>query len=199
MTMKKAAVVALSFACLTAAASAAMEDQDWPQDNHHRFGHSWLDKETQSVRLDYVFADDVGSESANGVEIAFGTALYDLDDVAVYFNYLGNSDMESQQLGLSVQEHFPIPNWTVALIPYVGAGAGYGWLDIDGPDAAGNDPDKSGFVARVEGGALFKVCDYFAFNAGARLDYSANDIFLEEDGGTEDTQWEFVLGARFYY
>ena len=127
------------------------------------------------------------------------TALYALDDVAVYFMHMGNDDMEAQQLGLSIQQHFPIPNWEVPLVPYLGAATGYGWLDIDGPNAAGADTDKGGWVARLEAGAIFRLTECFALHAGARLNFSTHGVFLEDDGGTEDTQWNFAVGARYYY
>lgn len=179
--MKKALTFLLSFACLATVSQA-----------------EWIGEGTQSLRLDYVYADDVGTESADGVEIAFGTAMYELDDVAVYFLHQENSDMEAQQLGISIQEHFPITGWSIDLIPYAGAGAGYGWSDFDGYGGSA-DVDNGGFVCRVELGAILKVCDVFAFNAGARLNLSTHDIFLDGDESAEDTQWTFAFGGRFYY
>lgn len=179
--MKKAVIVALSCACLAGTGYA-----------------EWLVEGQQSLRLDYVYADDSGSESANGVEIGFGTALYELDDVAVYFMHLENDDMEAQQLGVSVQQHFPWPSG-IPIIPYAGAAMGYGWLDVDGSGVVADDPDKGGFLARVEMGLLYKFCDYSALNAGVRLNFSTHDIFLDDDGSTEDTMWTFVLGGRIYY
>ena len=180
--MKKAVIVALSFACLAGTGYA-----------------EWLAEGQQSLRLDYVYADDSGSEGAHGAEIGFGTALYDLDDVAVYYMYMENDDMDAQQLGLSVQQHIPCPTGNIPLVPYVGAAMGYGWLDTVGSGVAGADLDKGGWLARLELGAVYQLCDYFALNAGARFNYSTHDIFLNESGGTDDTMWTFVLGGRFYY
>lgn len=179
--MKKGLVIAISLACFATA------------------GHAeWTAWENQSVRLDYVYAEDVGSEDAHGVEIAFGTELYEMDDVAVYFLYQDNDDMDAQQLGLSIQEHFPITSWTIGLEPYVGAGVGYGWLDVnDGREYI--DADGGALVGRVEAGAVLRVCNFFAFNAGARYNVAANDIFLNGHGGAQSSQWTFVLGGRFYY
>ena len=178
--MKKVAVMMLSFACLAA----------------NGFGE-WLEKDQNTIRVEYIYADDVGTESANGVEVAFGKALYPLDDFAVFVAHLENDDMETQRLGFSVQENFPIP-WGIPLIPYAGAGIGYGWLDVDGGGPNGDDVDKSGLLLRAEAGALLKLCDNFALSAGARLNFSSKEIFLD-DRDREDTRWDFSFGARFYY
>ena len=153
-TMKKVAVFMLSFACFATCGFA-----------------EWLEKNQQTIRLEYVVADDVGSETAHGAEVAFGKALYALDDVAIFATHLENSDMEAQRLGVSFQENFPISGWDVPLIPYAGVGIGYGWLDVDNGSADGSDKDRSGFLLRVEAGALVKLCDSFAISAGARFYY----------------------------
>ena len=180
--MKRVAVIMLSFACLAI----------------NGFGE-WLEKDQQTIRMEYIYADDVGTESANGVEVAFGRALYPLDDLAFFVAHVENDDMETQRIGLSVQENFPIPLWGIPLIPYAGAGIGYGWLDVDDKGRTGHDTDRGGLLLRAEAGALLKFCDYFAVSAGARLNFSPKEIFLDGDGDREDTSWDFAFGARFYY
>ena len=178
--MKRVAVIMLSFACLAI----------------NGFGE-WLEKDQQTIRMEYIYADDVGTESANGIEVAFGKALIPLDDLAIFFAHLENDDMETQRIGLSLQENFPI-SWGIPLVPYAGAGIGYGWIDVDGTGPDAPDIDKSGLLLRAEAGALLRLCDYFAISAGARLNFSSKEIFLDKKD-LEDTSWDFAFGARFYY
>jgi hypothetical protein len=156
-----------------------------------------LAKDTRSVRVDYLYDDEALGDSAHGAELGFGVALYDLDDVAIFVSHVENGDMEMQTLGLSIEENWPIAGLH-GLMPWAGAGAGYGWLDVSGDGIGANDVDKGGWFARVEGGLKLVMCDYFAFNASARLHYSTHEIYAAEDE-LEDTNWDFALGVRFYY
>lgn len=156
-----------------------------------------LDEGTQSVRVDYLYDDEAFSDSAHGAEVGFGLSLYDLDDLGIFVSHMENSDMEAQALGLSVEQHWPVKDLR-GLVPWAGAGAGYGWLDIDGKGPDAIDVDKGGFFARVEGGLKLMLTDCFALNASARLHYSTREIYAAKDE-TEDTNWDFALGVRFYY
>ena len=153
-----------------------------------------LDKDTKSVHVDYIWTDDAFDESARGAEIAFGVSCYDLDDLAIFASHVENGKMEMQQLGLSIEELFPIPDMPIGLVPFAGAGIGYGWLDVSGT----GDLDKSGWLGRAEAGVKLFFNENFALNASARYTLSTHDIFPDERD-TEDTNWDFALGLRFYY
>ena len=158
----------------------------------------FLVKDSQTVRLDYIFDDDLGPDDGSGFEIGFGTAVYELDDLAVAYTYIDADDVEHQQLVLSAQEYFPIRQ--IPIIPFVGVAAGYGWTDVSSNVDGPVDFDRGSFVLRLEGGAAIKLCDWFSLFASARLNFAATDIF--PDGSLtdlEDTNWNFAFGGRFYY
>lgn len=156
-----------------------------------------LGKDTKSIHIDYMWTDDAFDESARGAEVAFGVSLYEMDDAAIYVSHIENGDIEMQQLGLSIEEIFPIPDMPIPLVPFAGAGLGYGWLDVDGDEATG-DFDRGAMVVRAELGVKYFFSDHFALNAGARFSYAVRDIFPDERD-LEDTNWDFALGVRFYY
>jgi len=166
----------LSMVMMTAAASA-----------------EFLLKDSQSVRLDYVFDDDLGPDDGHGFEIGFGTAVFELDDLAIAYTYIDADAVDHQQLVLSAHEYYPIRDFPV--VPFVGAAIGYGWTDISGTES---DPDA--LVMRLEGGAAIRLCDYFSLFASARFNYATSDIFPDDSlTNLRDTNWNFAFGARFYY
>jgi len=181
-TMNKAALVVLG--ALVGAGSVSAD---------------WMDAGTKSVRAEYVWDDEAGTEDANGFEIGFGAACYDLDDIALVLTHVKNGDMERQFLGVSVQENFPIKPLPIPLIPFAGAAAGFAWVDIDNSGVPGGpDRDESSFTARLELGALYLFCDWFALSGSARLSYSNEDVYLDDSNlDLEDTNWDLRSAPAF--
>ncbi len=178
--MKKAALIVIGTVFMAAGVNAGL-----------------LEKDTKSVRVDYVWTDDAFDESARGAEVGFGVSCYDMDDLAIYVSHVENGKIEMQQLGLSVEELFPIPDMPIGLVPFAGAAIGYGWLDVDG-DGDEGDFDRGSMLARAEFGAKLFFSENFALNASARFYVATRDIFPDERD-LEDTNWDFALGLRFYY
>ncbi|HEY7764602.1 MAG TPA: porin family protein [Aestuariivirgaceae bacterium] len=69
--------------------------------------------------------------------------------------------------------------------PYVGVGAGWGWIDGDGGD-------DSGFTYSLMGGATFNITDNLALDAGYRF----RDIILD---GPDFTDHSISAGALFKF
>lgn len=167
----------------------------------------FLEAGTRSIRVDYVWEDDVGLGDSDwdGVEIGFGAACYELDDLAIVYAHLENDDFESDRLLLSAQEHFPMTWLPEQIIPFFGAGVGVGWLDQDGRGTPVDDNDKSALMVRGEAGVRILFCDYFGLNISGRMNYAAENIF--PDGASsvsvkddlEDTSYDFAFGVRFFY
>ena len=166
----------------------------------------FLAKGTQSIRLDYLWQDDAGQGDSDwdGVEVGVGTAVYELDDLAAVYGHMENDDFETDRLLLSAEEHYPMSWMPEQLVPFLGAGIGYGWLDIDGKGTPADDLDRSGWMARGEAGLRILFCDYFGLNLSARLNYSTHEIFPDGSsapggGELEDTSYDFAFGVRFFY
>ena len=160
----------------------------------------WLDEGTRSIRTEYVWDDDAGTEDAHGFEIGFGSALYELDDVSVLLTYLENSDVERQFLALSMEENWPIRALEAPLVPFVGVAAGYTWTDIDNSAVPGGGEDEEGgFTVRLELGVKYVFCQWFALSGSGRYSYCTSDIFPDDDLDVNHTNWDFAIGARFYY
>jgi hypothetical protein len=168
----------------------------------------FLDKGTRTIRADYVIQQDAGQGSSDmdGVEIGFGAVCYELDDLAVVYAHLENSDFESDRWLISAQEHYRWGFMPEQLLPFLGFGAGYGWLDVDGgTGSSADDLDRSGFMMRGEGGMRFLFCEWFGLNLAARYNFSNENIFPDETGPNpvkddfEDTSWDFAFGIRIMY
>jgi hypothetical protein len=157
----------------------------------------YLDKDTQSVRLDYVYDDEAGRESASGLELGFGSALYQLDDVAAYFQYFDNDSMQAQRLGVSVEEYWGIPN--LPLHPFGGVAFGWGWMDPTDPQIPGDAPEISSFYMGFEGGLNVTILDWIGVSGSAEYLWSDKNLFLKDDLTRDDGSWNFKLGVRFYY
>lgn len=157
----------------------------------------FMEKDNQTVRLDYIYHDDALGSSANGIEIGFGTALYDLEDAGIFFSHIENDSVEMQALGLSIEKYWPIGGLG-GLMPTAAAGTGYGWTDVGADGDNTVDIDRGGWFARLDLGLKLKVCEWFAFNATARLHYSTHEIYPDADE-MEDTAWNFAFGGRFFY
>ena len=158
----------------------------------------FLDKETQSVRADYVYDDEAGKDSAHGLELGVGSSLYEMDDVAVYFQYFDNDSMQAQRLGVSFEEYWEIPN--LPLRPFGGVALGWGWMDPTDPQMAGDAPESSSFYLGFEGGLNLELTSWFALSGSAEYLWADRGIFLNEDLTRDDgSDWNFKLGVRFYY
>lgn len=77
-------------------------------------------------------------------------------------------------------------------MPYVGI-SGL-WFGTD----PGEGDSQDSLVARGSAGVKYFVTDVVAIFGSANFDWSPDDLFLDEDLETNDTQFLFELGVRFY-
>lgn len=163
------------------------------------FEGEFLAKGQNSVRAEAAFMPDAGpDDTALGVEIGFGAALYALDDVAVFYTGQQNDFVEMQRVGLSIQEHYPLQFTNDMLAPFLGVAGGWAWLD-DTEDLFGleDNPDNS-FFGRLELGALFRAHERMALAASARWNLALDDVFVD-DNGLQDSAWDYAIGIRYYW
>jgi len=162
------------------------------------YSHAWLEEDTRSVSVDYIYDDDLGDDDGDGVEIGFGAALYELDDVSLKFAHIESSEVERQFMGLSFEENWPIPRLP-QFAPFGAFAIGYGWTDVSSR-SDGVDYDKSGMVLRPELGLKWVFCDWFAASTSFRYNFSNKKIYPDgKNFDFEDTNWEWAIGLRFYY
>jgi len=77
------------------------------------------------------------------------------------------------------------------LIPYVGIGGGYSYVDY------GDDDDDS-FVITGSVGCKYFMTETWAIDGSLFLRYATEDIYYN-DGDMEDTDYGITLGIRTYF
>jgi hypothetical protein len=84
------------------------------------------------------------------------------------------------------------------LIPFLGAGAGWAWLDdVEGLLGVDDNPENT-FFGRVELGALFRAHERVSLAASARFNLAIDDVFVD-DNSKKDSAWDYAVGIRFYW
>lgn len=153
-------------------------------------------KGTHSARVEALIDEDYVDGSSVGWEIGYGVYCDDNYELALLLMLEDEASIEQQSLGMSIEHNFPF-GWE--LVPFLGATAGYHWLDTD---ESVHDPerfkDKGAFFARAEAGVKYFLMDWFALAATAEYSISSANVFVD-DSDAEDSNIEFGIGARFYF
>jgi len=132
--------------------------------------------------------DGGSDDSALDVGVGAGVMWNDVLRSDVKLDWSGNYDTTISDLDattLTGNTYIDIP-LDLTFTPYVGAGAGWGWIDGD------NGNDDSGFTWNVMAGATFSLTDSLALDAGYRF----RDIVIDGDDFTDHT---ISAGALFKF
>ncbi len=132
--------------------------------------------------------DGGSDDDALDVGVGAGVMWNDVLRSDVRLDWSGNYDTTVSDLDattLTGNTYIDIP-LDLTFAPYVGAGAGWGWVDGD------NGNDDSGFTWNVMAGATFSLTDSFALDAGYRF----RDIMIDGDDFTDHT---ISAGALFKF
>ena len=156
----------------------------------------YFEKGTHSARVEALIDEDYVDGSSVGWEIGYGVHCDENYELALLLMLEDDVSIEQQSLGISIEQNFPF-GWQ--LVPFLGATAGYHWLDTDETE---HDPDrfkdKSAFFVRAEAGAKFFLADWVALSASAEYSVSSARVFVD-DSDAEDSNIEFGIGARLYF
>jgi opacity protein-like surface antigen len=151
----------------------------------------FLENGTKIVRTDATYDPDFGPDGAWGTEIGVGSTVFPLDDLGIVGGYRSESDTTLLSLGVYAEEHYVT---STPLIPFIGAGAGYAWLNAD----TGDGDDDRAFTLRFEGGVKVLLSEGLALSATAVFSWADTDIFPTRTDRRE-TDLNYNLGLRFYY
>ena len=156
------------------------------------YGDDFLAKDSQVARANVLIDPDgtADGSASVGYEVSFGTAVYALDEAALFVGWADDTDSDRTEFGLRIAEHWPIED--TPLVPYAAAGAGYGWADLDGEE------DVESILWRLELGSLYSINETWALSGSLEFTWSDEEIFQEDDG-VNDKNFQIGLGARYFF
>jgi opacity protein-like surface antigen len=176
-------IASISAGLLGSAAVAADTDPTLPEESDA--GAFYLRGDIGWSFLEWGGGSD---DDALSVGAGAGVLWNDVLRSDVRLDWSGNYDTTISDLDattLTGNTYIDIP-LDLSFTPYVGAGAGWGWVDGD------NGTDDSGFTWNVMAGATFTLTDNLALDAGYRF----RDIIIEGDDFTDHT---ISAGALFKF
>jgi opacity protein-like surface antigen len=152
---------------------------------------TFLGEGTKEFRLDLNIDPEAGLEGDPGVgfEIGVGASLYQLDTLFIYLGHEDNDGDDLTEIGVMAEEHYPMGG---AIVPYAGAGIGYGWNGAD------TRSDEEAIIFRFDLGTKFRLTEDIALSVSIEFSWADTEIFLE-DSKAEDKNIELGLGFRYYY
>ena len=182
-TAARAVLLASMSVTLLGAAAIAADTGTAPPEQSDQ-GAIYLRGDVGWSFLDWDGPDD----DAVDVGVGAGVLWNDVLRSDVRLDWSGNYDTTVSDLDattLTGNTYIDIP-LDLTFTPYLGAGAGWGWIDGD----HGND--DSGFTWNLMAGATFSLTDSLALDAGYRF----RDIMIDGDNFTDHT---ISAGALFKF
>ena len=157
-----------------------------------------LNEGTKELRLNGSYDGDAPLDYELTLGAAYGYFFMDNLEIAVEGAVQDNDVITIFELGAAIEYNFPLGG---AWVPYIGVGGFYAAAEVD--DDIYNDPD-SGVdadtgVGKAVAGVKYFIRDDVAISLRADYSYAADDIYVDEDGNVEDTNFKTLLGLRFYW
>jgi opacity protein-like surface antigen len=182
--MKRITAMALGLVALAAVPATAMAaDMDAPTD--YTMSSWYIRGDIGASWLTWDGEDDNGFAIGGGVGYQFNENLR--TDVRV--DWAGNYDIgKGRDMGVTTalgNLYFDIPTGTM-LTPYLGAGAGYGWVPVDGGE------DRDGFAYALMAGVGVDLSD----NLTADVGYRFRNVLA---GGDDPMEHQLLVGLRYKF
>ncbi|MCB1380571.1 MAG: porin family protein [Alphaproteobacteria bacterium] len=181
MTRLKTAILALAFAGVVGGQAHAA---DANADSYAAMGF-YLRGDIGWSFLEWSGKDDSGLALGGGVGYRFNDNLradVRVDWAGVYDSTVGGNDMQITT-GLA-NLYFDIPTNSM-ITPYLGAGVGYGWGTVDGPNN-----NKDGAAYALMAGASISLTDNIDMDVGYRFREVMSD-------GNNPMEHQITTGLRF--
>jgi hypothetical protein len=157
-----------------------------------------IDAGTKEIRINGSYDGDTPLDYELSLGGAYGLFICDGLEVALEMAVHDNDLMTLIEVGGVVEYNFATGS---AWVPFVGLGAFY--IGAEANDDYYNDPD-SGLdadtaVAKAAAGVKYFIRSDVAISLRADYSVAADDLYVNEDGEQEDTNFKTVLGIRFYW
>ena len=143
---------------------------------------------------------DVDDDS-DGFKLKFGANLDDGWRVQGYYQHetydlpiYDNTNDELNEIGVDVIKGFEV---TPEFSPFIQAGLGYGWMDIEGY----TDSTANSVSLKFGGGVMYKITPMFEAVAGIDFQYRnwEDAVILSQTIEIDETSTKFYIGANIHF
>jgi hypothetical protein len=149
-----------------------------------------LSEGTKELTLSGGVDFDSAADTEVAVEVGYGYFIVDNLELGGVVGILDNDLVTLWEAGVLAEYNFDTGG---SFIPYVGAGVLF----------AGSDPDQgdsnNGAVGQFSAGSKLFITEAFAIDASLDFRVASDDIFVENDGEIEDTEWRVTWGVRYFW
>jgi opacity protein-like surface antigen len=156
-----------------------------------------IDAGTKEIRLHGSYDGDTPLDYEVSLGGAYGYFFCDGLEVALEMAVHDNDLLTLFEVGAVVECNFATGS---AWVPFVGLGAFYVGAEANDDyynDAGSVDADTS--VAKAMAGVKYFIRDDVAISLRADYSVAADDLYVDEDGNQEDSNFKTVLALRFYW
>ena len=156
-----------------------------------------IDEGTMEMRLHGSLDTDTPLDYDYQIGGAFGLFVMDGVEVGVGVNARGNDLATHFELGAFAEYVFDMDS---SVRPVVFVGAYYAGVEVD--DDYYNKADETDFdtaVGKAGAGVLYFLRDSVAVELSGVYSFAADDLYVDQDGNLEDSNFTTVLGLRFYW
>ncbi len=153
-----------------------------------------LDQGTKSLQLSGSLDTDHPLDTQVTFQIGYGYFIQDAVQIAALGGVTDNDLVTTYELGAAAEYNFLTETvW----VPFVGAGILWKGAEVDTGD--GDDPNHDGVVGRLLAGVKYFIDDNVGITLDGAYDIASEDIYTNQDGEREDTNFQVLLGIRFYF
>lgn len=152
-----------------------------------------LDQGTKSLQMSGSLDTDHPLDTQVTFEIGYGYFVMDGLQIGAVGGIQDNDLITTYELGAAAEYNFLMDS---QLVPFVGAGILWAGAEVD---TAGPNPDEDGAVGRLSAGVKYFIRDSVGIALDGAYDIASEDIFTNQDGDQEDTNFQVLLGIRFYF
>ncbi len=177
--MKRSAIVMMMAAVLTGAAFA--QNNVTPN----------LNQGTKTIEGSGSIDGDTPVGTDYNIQLSYGYFFFDNLELGGILGYRDNDDFSTYEIGARAEYNFPTET---PLVPFVGAAVLWA-----GADADDSDKDEDTVVGRLSAGVKYFIDDNVALSFAAVYDMAGDDLYIDEDGDADDTNFKGVFGIQFYF
>jgi opacity protein-like surface antigen len=150
-----------------------------------------LQQGTQEIVVSGQYDPDTMSGGYLNLGLKYGQFIQDNLEVGVAGEYTDADDLGSlAEVGAFGEYNFDLGT---ELVPFVGAGVSYAFVDSEG-----SSDSEDAVVGSVAAGVKYFLAENVAIRVSVDANLASEDIYLDEEGGAEDTDYNLNIGMAFY-
>ena len=127
------------------------------------------------------------------LQLGYGYFIADNLELIVLGGIRDNDEFTLYEIGGAVEYNFPTDVFDGRLVPHIGVAGLWAGGEVD------DGPDNDTAVGRVFVGPKFFIDENVALALEATFSFAADDIYVDEDGDAEDTNFTTLFSIRFYF